>query len=79
MARSKKTTMRHEFSEVVNDRIDCFLVGDLLLLKRYKETRRLSDNIAFEFVLKQTNAPGDASQVDLGYSFAIDASLDPAN
>nr|WP_282508835.1 hypothetical protein [Burkholderia cepacia] len=195
----KGTTMRHEFSEVLNDLIDCFLVGDLLLLKRYKETHRLPDNLAsefttrdsgdhavlegvviplagienhpytaiftldddtpellkagsrlqhrrggyvlrvehrsvmlytwrilerftdasvnallaryrepgrpvieidngwydveilggevprngwfepaFEFVLKRTDAPGDASRVDLGYSFAIDSSLDPA-
>ena len=43
---SKDTTMRHEFSEVLNDLIDCFLVGDLLLLKRYKETHRLPDNVA---------------------------------
>ncbi|KVQ28594.1 hypothetical protein [Burkholderia cepacia] len=191
--------MRHEFSEVLNDLIDCFLVGDLLLLKRYKETHRLPDNVAsafttgdsgdnavlegvviplagienhpytviftldddtpellkagsrlqhrrggyvlrvehrsvmlytwrilerfndesvnallarfrepgrpvidldngwydvevlggevprngwfepaFEFVLKPTDTPGDASQVDLGYRFAIDGSLDPA-
>lgn len=43
------TTMRHEFSEVLNDLIDCFLVGDLLLLKRYKETHRLPDDVAFAF------------------------------
>lgn len=33
---------------------------------------------AFEFVLKKADARGDASNVDLGYSFAIDSSLDPA-
>ncbi|OXJ14981.1 hypothetical protein [Burkholderia sp. AU6039] len=34
---------------------------------------------AFEFVLKKTDVPGDASQVEIDYRFAIDASLDPAN
>ncbi|MCA8272506.1 hypothetical protein LGN17_08265 [Burkholderia sp. AU30280] len=34
---------------------------------------------AFEFVLKKTDVPGDASQVDIHYRFAIDGSLDPAN
>lgn len=29
--------MRQEFSEVLNDLVDYFLVGDLLLLKRFKE------------------------------------------
>ncbi|UXU91624.1 hypothetical protein [Burkholderia sp. S-53] len=48
--------MRHEFSEVLNDLIDYFLVGDLLLLKRYKEQHGLSDNVASEFT---TNDSGD--------------------
>ena len=34
---------------------------------------------AFEFVLKKTDVPSDASQVEIDYRFAIDASLDPAN
>ncbi|KAG8153475.1 hypothetical protein [Burkholderia catarinensis] len=48
--------MRHEFSEVLNDLVDYFLVGDLLLLKRYKEQHALSDNVALEFT---TNDSGD--------------------
>ncbi|ALX15347.1 hypothetical protein P350_28175 [Burkholderia cepacia JBK9] len=53
--------MRHEFSEVLNDLIDCFLVGDLLLLKRYQETHRLSDNVAAEFT---TGDRGDNAVLD---------------
>ncbi|MGS0893891.1 hypothetical protein ACVBGC_15340 [Burkholderia stagnalis] len=41
--------MRHEFSEVLNDLIDYFLVGDLLLLKRYKERHGLPDDVASAF------------------------------
>ncbi|HDR9582221.1 TPA: hypothetical protein QDC22_006252 [Burkholderia stabilis] len=48
--------MRHEFSEVLNDLIDYFLVGDLLLLKRYKEEHGLPDNLASEFT---ANDSGD--------------------
>ena len=38
--------MRHEFSEVLNDLVDCFLVGDLLLLKRFKEQHGLPEDVA---------------------------------
>ncbi|WP_175716121.1 hypothetical protein [Burkholderia anthina] len=48
--------MRHEFSEVLNDLVDYFLIGDVLLLKRYQETHGLSDNLASEFT---TNDSGD--------------------
>ncbi|WP_412024089.1 hypothetical protein [Burkholderia cepacia] len=48
--------MRHEFSEVLNDLVDYFLVGDVLLLKRYKEQHGLSDDVASEFT---TNDSGD--------------------
>jgi hypothetical protein len=49
-------TMRHEFSEVLNDLIDYFLVGDILLLQRYKIDNGLSDDLASEFV---SNDSGD--------------------
>jgi hypothetical protein len=48
--------MRYEFSEVLNDLIDYFLIGDLLLLKRYKTENGLSDDLASEFV---TGSSGD--------------------
>ena len=42
--------MRCEFSEVLNDLIDYFLVGDIVLLKHYKEQNDLTDDLASEFV-----------------------------
>nr|WP_175799768.1 hypothetical protein [Burkholderia anthina] len=48
--------MRHEFSEVLNDLVDYFLIGDVLLLKRYQETHGLPDNLASAFT---TNDSGD--------------------
>ncbi|WP_462127452.1 hypothetical protein, partial [Burkholderia stabilis] len=55
------TAMRHEFSEVLNDLIDYFLVGDLLLLKRYKEEHGLPDNLASEFT---ANDSGDKAVLE---------------
>ncbi|WP_420212149.1 hypothetical protein ACN8ZM_19880 [Burkholderia aenigmatica] len=48
--------MRHEFPEVLNDLVDYFLVGDLLLLKRYQEQHGLSDDVATAFT---TSDSGD--------------------
>ncbi|WP_175996093.1 hypothetical protein [Burkholderia stabilis] len=53
--------MRHKFSEVLNDLIDYFLVGDLLLLKRYKEEHGLPDNLASEFT---ANDSGDKAVLE---------------
>ncbi|WP_133646370.1 hypothetical protein [Paraburkholderia flava] len=41
--------MPQEFSEVLNDLIDYFLVGDIRLLKRYKTGNNLPDDLASEF------------------------------
>ncbi|WP_448196990.1 hypothetical protein [Pseudomonas putida] len=41
--------MRHEFSEVLNDLIDYFLVGDIQLLDRFKHDNDLPDDLASEF------------------------------
>lgn len=41
--------MRHEFSEVLNDLIDYFLVGDIQLLERFKQENDLADDLAHEF------------------------------
>lgn len=48
--------MRYEFTEVLNDLIDYFLIGDIYLLKKYKEENALSDDLASEFV---SNDSGD--------------------
>ena len=41
--------MRHEFSEVLNDLIDYFLVGDIQLLDRFKHDHQLPDDLASAF------------------------------
>jgi hypothetical protein len=41
--------MRHEFSEVLNDLVDYFLVGDIQLLERFKHEHQLPDDLASEF------------------------------
>lgn len=48
--------MRYEFVEVLNDLIDYFLIGDLRLLKKYKDDHELSDDLASEFA---SNDSGD--------------------
>ncbi|AGZ35553.1 MULTISPECIES: hypothetical protein [Pseudomonas] len=41
--------MRHEFSEVLTDWVDYFLVGDIQLLESYKQAHGLPDDLAYEF------------------------------
>lgn len=41
--------MRYEFSEVLNDLIDYFLLGDIQLLKRFKDHNDLPDDLAHSF------------------------------
>lgn len=41
--------MRYEFSEVLNDLIDYFLVGDIQRLARFKDENALPDDLAREF------------------------------
>ena len=50
--------MRYEFTEVLNDLIDYFLIGDIGLLKAYKDENGLSDDLASEFV---SNDSGDVA------------------
>jgi len=53
--------MRYEFVEVLNDLIDYFLIGDLRLLKKYKDDHELSDDLASEFA---SNDSGDRAVED---------------
>lgn len=46
--------MRYEFVEVLNDLIDYFLIGDLGLLKKFKDDNALSDDLATEFVSNES-------------------------
>lgn len=41
--------MRHEFSEVLNDLVDYFLLGDIQLLERFKQEHALPDDLAYAF------------------------------
>ncbi|MCE0917127.1 MULTISPECIES: hypothetical protein [unclassified Pseudomonas] len=41
--------MRYEFSEVLNDLIDYFLLGDIQLLEQFKEDHDLPDDLARAF------------------------------
>ena len=41
--------MRYEFSEVLNDLIDYFILGDIQLLHRFKEEHALPDDLAHAF------------------------------
>ena len=41
--------MRHEFSEVLNDLVDYFLLGDIQLLERFKLEQQLPDDLAHAF------------------------------
>ncbi len=48
--------MIYKFTEVLNDLINYFILGDVLLLDRWKQNNKLSDNLAMEFT---TNESGD--------------------
>lgn len=41
--------MRYEFSEVLNDLVDYFLLGDIQLLEQFKEDQDLPDDLARAF------------------------------
>lgn len=46
----------YKFTEVLNDTISYFLLGDILALKNYKDQNKLPDDLATEFT---TNETGD--------------------
>lgn len=48
--------MIYKFTEVLNDLINYFFLGDILLLKEWKENNNLSDNLGAEFT---SNESGD--------------------
>lgn len=41
--------MRYEFSEVLNDLVDYFLLGDIQLLESFKQQHELPDDLARAF------------------------------
>ena len=48
--------MIYKFTEVLNDLVNYFLLGDILLLEDWKQANHLSDDLAMEFT---TNESGD--------------------
>ena len=52
--------MIYRFTEVLNDLVNYFLLGDILLLEDWKQANHLSDDLAMEFT---TNESGDRSLV----------------
>ena len=48
--------MIYKFTEVLNDLVDYFILGDILLLESWKRANNLSDDLATEFT---TNESGD--------------------
>ncbi|WP_145947274.1 hypothetical protein [Paenibacillus sp. Y412MC10] len=53
--------MIYKFTEVLNDLIDYFILGDILLLESWKQSNHHSDNLAMEFT---TNESGDHAVLD---------------
>ena len=48
--------MIYKFTEVLNDLVNYFILGDILLLDNWKRANHLSDDLAMEFT---TNENGD--------------------
>ncbi|OUP17081.1 hypothetical protein B5F29_14115 [Lachnoclostridium sp. An196] len=48
--------MIYKFTEVLNDLVNYFILGDILLLENWKQVNHLSDDLATEFT---TNESGD--------------------
>ena len=48
--------MIYKFTEVLNDLVNYFILGDILLLESWKRANNLSDDLATEFT---TNESGD--------------------
>lgn len=42
--------MIYRFTEVLNDLVNYFLLGDILLLEDWKQANHLSDDLAMEFM-----------------------------
>lgn len=47
--------MIYKFTEVLNNLINYFILGDILLLKNWKKTNKLSDNLAVEFTTNDSS------------------------
>ena len=63
--------MIYRFTEVLNDLVNYFLLGDILLLEDWKQANHLSDDLAMEFT---TNESGDRIFAE-GYSLKVDHNM----
>lgn len=45
--------MIYRFTEVLNDLVNYFLLGDILLLEDWKQANHLSDDLAMEFTTNE--------------------------
>lgn len=50
--------MIYRFTEVLNDLVNYFLLGDILLLEDWKQANHLSDDLAMEFTTKRKRRQG---------------------
>ena len=62
--------MIYRFTEVLNDLVNCFILGDILLLENWKQVNHLSDDLATEFT---TNEEATIN-TDMNFSFEITSS-----
>ena len=46
--------MNIKFTEVLNELVSCFLLGDIAVLQRYKAEEGLPDDLATEFTTQKT-------------------------
>lgn len=46
--------MKYKFTEVLNDLVNYFLLGDIQLLEEWKKGNNLSDNLAMEFTTTES-------------------------
>ncbi|WP_455617724.1 hypothetical protein [Eisenbergiella sp.] len=46
--------MKYKFTEVLNDLVNYFLLGDIQLLEEWKKGNNLSDNLAMEFTTNES-------------------------
>ena len=46
--------MIYRFTEVLNDLVNCFILGDILLLEEWKNENNLSDDLATEFTINES-------------------------
>ena len=46
--------MIYRFTEVLNDLVNYFLLGDILLLEDWKQANHLSDDLAMEFTTNES-------------------------